>query len=53
MNISESNSPIATTSIESDPRSLVTVQVYVPATPTASLILRTLEYVEVDLPVTV
>ena len=32
MHISEPNSPIATTSIESDPRSFVTVQVYVPAT---------------------
>ena len=47
--------PTATTSLSSDPKSLVTLQVYVPATPpvTVSLTVSTLEYVDEGLSVTV
>ena len=47
--------PTAMTSLESDPSSLVTVQLYVPATPlgAVSLTVSTLEYVEEDLSVIV
>ena len=43
--------PTATIPLESDPSSLVTVQLYVPATPlgAVSLTVSTLEYVEEDL----
>ena len=49
------NLPTATTSLETDPSSLVTVQLYVPATPlgAVSLTVSTLEYVEEDLSVIV
>ena len=45
--------PTASTSLESDPKSLVTVQLYVPATPLGSLTVSTLEYVDEDLSVIV
>ena len=45
--------PTASTSLESDPKSFVTVQMYVPATPLGSLTVSTLEYVDEDLSVMV
>ena len=46
---------MATISLASDPKSLVTVQIYLPVTPlvAVSLTVSTLEYVEEDLLVTV
>ena len=45
--------PTDSTSLESDPKSLVTLQLYVPVTPLGSLTVSTLEYVDEDLSVMV